>query len=89
MGEISYQRIKPQEICQAGYDALVRAVVAQAAADWRHSVKAGKARTKAAGDLRDECERFFRSKWFEALTGVRGDYILEKLRREYEGERVF
>ena len=29
-----------------------------------------------------ECERFFRSGWYKALTSVDGEYLIQKLREE-------
>lgn len=50
---------------------------------------------QARKDLKDpvqrlDAERFFRSMWFYELTGLNGQAILEKLRRDgYYGQETF
>ena len=67
-----------------GYEELANAIVLQAVKDWRKAVKTLKKRHRyeAAKQMRDECERFFRSEWFEELTSVDGSVILRKLKQE-------
>ncbi len=67
-----------------GYEELANAIVMQAVKDWRKAVKTLKKRPRyeAAKQMRDECERFFRSEWFEELTSVDGSVILRKLKQE-------
>lgn len=67
-----------------GYEELANAIVLQAVKDWRKAVKTLKKRPRyeAAKQMRDECERFFRSEWFEELTSVDGSVILRKLKQE-------
>ena len=66
------------------YEELAGAIVMQAVKDWRKAVKTLKKRPRyeAAKQMRDECERFFRSEWFEELTSVDGSVILRKLKQE-------
>lgn len=66
------------------YENLADAIVLQAVKDWRKAVKTLKKRPRyeAAKQTREECERFFRSEWFEELTGVDGSVILRKLKQE-------
>ena len=66
------------------YENLANAIVLQAVKDWRKAVKTLKKRPRyeAAIQMRDECERFFRSEWFEELTSVDGSVILRKLKQE-------
>ena len=67
-----------------GYEELANAIVLQAVKDWRKAVKTLKKRPRyeTAKQMRDECERFFRSEWFEELTSVDGSVILRKLKQE-------
>lgn len=67
-----------------GYENLANAIVLQAVKDWRKAVKTLKKRPRyqAAKQMRDECERFFLSDWFEELTSVDGSVILRKLKQE-------
>ena len=66
------------------YEALRNAIVLQAVRDWQSAVRKLKKRPRyaPAKQMRDECERFFRSDWFEELTGMDGSAILRKLKQE-------
>ena len=66
------------------YAKLATAIVLQAVRDWRSAVRKLKKRPRyePAKQMKDECERFFRSGWFMALTGADGSYILLKLKKE-------
>ena len=66
------------------YEKLATAIILQAVEDWRKSVKALKKRPHCteAMMMKDECEQFFLSDWFEALTSVDGGMILRKLKQE-------
>ena len=55
---------------------LLQAMVRQAAWDVLHS--------KPGSYVRIEAENFFRSAWFEMLTGLDGNLILQKLLAEYD-----
>ena len=63
---------------------LAGAIVMQAVKDWRRAVKTlkKKPRKESAKQMKEECERFFRSQWFEDLTDVDGSFILRKLKQE-------
>lgn len=66
------------------YENLANAIVLQAVKDWRSAVRTLKKRPRydPAKQMKEECERFFRSDWFEALTSVDGSVILQKLKQE-------
>lgn len=66
------------------YENLANAIVLQAVKDWRSAVRKLKKRPRydPARQMKDECERFFLSDWFEALTSVDGGMILRKLKQE-------
>ena len=66
------------------YEDLANGIVLQAVKDWRKAVRTLKKRPRyePAKQMRNECERFFRSEWFEALTSVDGSVILRKLKQE-------
>lgn len=81
------------ELDDSPWDTLARAVVAQACRDWRLSVRKltrlqGRGvddedrRVQNAKRRREDCERFFRSKWIAQLTTVDPEYILERLYEE-------
>lgn len=66
------------------YEKLANAIVLLAAKDYRSALKRlkkypGDREAKAAAL---ELERFFRSKWYTALTSVDGDYLIKNLRKE-------
>lgn len=66
------------------YEALRNAIVLQAVKDWQSAARKLKKRPRydPARQMRDDCERFFRSDWFEELTGMDGSAILRKLKQE-------
>ena len=66
------------------YENLANAIVLQAVKDWRSAVRTLKKRSRydPAKQMREECERFFLSDWFEELTSVDGSVILRKLKQE-------
>lgn len=66
------------------YETLRNAIVLQAVKDWRSAVRKlqKRPRYEPAKQMRDDCERFFCSGWFEELTGMDGSTILRKLKQE-------
>ena len=68
----------------APYENLANAIVLQAVKDWRSAVRTLKKRPRydPAKQMKNECEDFFLSDWFEALTSVDGRMILRKLKEE-------
>ena len=66
------------------YEELATGIVMQAVKDWRSSVTKLKKcpRYEPAQKMKEDCESFFRSAWFQALTGADGTYILLKLKKE-------
>ncbi len=66
------------------YEELGNAVVILAAKDWREAVsklKHGR-KNKDAEIMKDDCERFFKSKYFSAFSTIDGNLILAKLEKE-------
>ena len=67
---------------------LTNAIVKQAADDYRKALAAKAYKHSTPQKIIEEIERFFRSRYFELLTDVKGDFLIEKLREEYrENER--
>ena len=66
------------------YENLANAIVLQAVKDFRASFSgaSGHPGNQAAMSDAMECERFFRSGWYKALTSVDGEYLIQKLREE-------
>ncbi len=69
---------------QDSYYNLANAIVAQAAHDYRESlVRLSQNRNGTmARSEKEECERFFRSQWYEGLSSNDGEKIMEKIREE-------
>ena len=76
-----YQRIQsPDQLNDDGVQMLIEAVLVRAADDYR----LGRLKERTYGHKSAvvmEVKRFFRSAWFEMLTGLNGDAILERLER--------
>ena len=66
------------------YESLANAIVLQAVSDYRAALKRVKEHPHNSGAISDakSIEKFFRSGWYEALTTVDGEYLIEKLRDE-------
>ncbi len=74
------------------YQNLANAIVLQAAQDWRTAYRATKRSygeySRMSWSRVYECEKFFRSAWFRALTNdnIDGELLIKQLRKE-EDER--
>lgn len=66
------------------YTNLANAIVILGAKDYRAALKTLKKHPNSvsARETVDEVERFFRSKWYTALSDTDGEFILRKLREE-------
>ena len=66
------------------WENLANAVILQAVKDYREARKKLRKRPKNedAKLMISDCEAFFRSEWFKALTNIDGEMLLEKLREE-------
>ena len=67
-----------------GYTRLVNAIVIRAAQDYRQALRALKRnpRNNTAQDNIREIEHFFRSGWYQELTDIDGEYLIEMLQKE-------
>lgn len=67
------------------YENLANAIVLTAVDDYRRALRrfVKNPNSKDAKADVDEMERFFRSKWYSVLTSVEGEYLIRKLRAEY------
>jgi hypothetical protein len=67
-------------VIDKNYEDLANGIILQAVHDYR-SLLSGFPPT---GDVNiDECERFFMSDWFEILTKVDGEMLMNKIRKEF------
>lgn len=67
------------------YQALANAVVQNAAEEYRAALKRldkDPDNVIAKAEVQ-ELKRFFRSQWYEVLTEVDGEYLMEMLEKEY------
>ncbi len=68
------------------YENLANAIILQAVKDYRDALKALKRNPdyRIAQSGKKECEQFFCSEWFQALTSIDGRMLIRKLQREVE-----
>lgn len=59
---------------------LTNAIILQPCKDYRTALKWDDRAT-----IR-EIERFFRSEWYKMLTTIDGEFLIDKLRKEYKNE---
>ena len=66
------------------WEELANAIVLQAVKDYRTAEWRVRryANAKKSQDRVRECERFFRSDWFRALTDINGEDLIRQLRSE-------
>ena len=83
-----------------GATRVVTAIVKQAEIDYRESVRKIKRlqdktdrksldKLRLAKRMKDDCERFFRSDYFQALTGVDGRLMLDRLEQGNPTKRTY
>ena len=66
------------------YESLANAIITTVAKDYMAALKILKkspANVTAKSTV-DECERFFRSSWYAALTSVDSEFLIRRLREE-------
>ncbi len=63
---------------------LANAIIVQAADDYRTCIRNLRInpRHKESRTMLEDCERFFRSEWYQMLTTVDGEMIMQKIREE-------
>ena len=66
------------------YQSLANAIIEQAAFDYRKALKEIKKYGKSEETVgtKRECERFFRSDWFDVLSELDGIYLMKKIIKE-------
>ena len=67
------------------YENLANAIVLKAVEDYRKALKQHSVNPmrRAPEQEIDSLERFFRSRWYSVLTSVDGEYLIRKIRSEY------
>ena len=73
-------------ITDKGVEELANAIVIDAAVRWRQAtlhLSTPSPVTRRYKEIITECETFFKSDWFEVLTGLNGIEFLHKLKEGY------
>lgn len=73
-----------KNLAENPYEKLANAIVLQAVSDYRRTLRKVKKNpnNREAIDGALQIEMFFRSEWYQVLTSVDGEYLIEKLREE-------
>ena len=73
-----------KNLAENPYEKLANVIVVQAVSDYRAALKKVKKNPKNrdAIDGALQIEMFFRSEWYQALTFLDGEYLIERLRKE-------
>lgn len=63
---------------------LANAIVLQAVKDYRDALNKLQKypRNADARAMKNDCEKFFRSSWYQTLTSVDGEMLMQKLKAE-------
>lgn len=66
------------------YERLANAIILQAVSDYRRDLKKIKKNPQNRDVMNDvlQIEKFFRSPWYQVLTNVDGEVLIQKLRKE-------
>ena len=73
-----------KNLAENPYEKLANAIVLQAVSDYRAALKKVKKNPKNR-DVIDgvlQIEKFFRSEWYQVLTSVDGEYLIDRLGKE-------
>ena len=77
-----------QSVTDTVYHDLANAIVLQAVEDYRNALKGKSYNRYSPKTIIKKLEEFFRSDYYEMLTKVNGEYLIETLRKEHlENER--
>lgn len=68
---------------QQGAENLANAIILQAVKDYRIALDGRSVGGHDSKSVIAECERFFRSEWFQILTNADGEYLIATIRKEY------
>lgn len=73
-----------KNLAENPYEKLANAIILQAVSDYRRALRKVKKNpnNRDAIDGALQIERFFQSEWYQVLTSVDGEYLIEKLRKE-------
>ncbi len=73
-----------KNLAENPYEKLANAIVLQAVSDYRAALKKVKKNPKNREAIEGalQLEKFFRSEWYQVLTSVDGEYLIDRLRKE-------
>ena len=73
-----------KNLAENSYEKLANAIVLQAVSDYRAVLKKVKKNPKNRDSIDGvlQIEKFFRSEWYQVLTSVDGEYLIDRLRKE-------
>ena len=66
---------------------ISNAIILQAVEDYREALKGNVVGRRPADIVIRECEKFFLSDWFEALTTVDGEALMRTLQDEFKNNK--
>ena len=71
-------------LAEEPYERLANAIILQAASDYRRDLKKIKKNPQNRDVMNEvlQIEKFFRSPWYQVLTTVDGEFLIQKLRKE-------
>ena len=72
------------EMNQRGLEDLSNAIILQAVMDYRIALAGGSVNGQDSKSVIEECERFFQSEWFNSLTKIDCNYLMNNIRKEFE-----
>lgn len=78
-----------KNLAENPYEKLANAIVLQAVSDYRVALKKVKKNPKNRDAIDEtlQIEKFFRSEWYQVLTSVDGEYLIDRLREEVSETR--
>lgn len=73
-----------KNLAENPYEKLSNAIILQAVSDYRAALRKVKKNpnNRDAIDEALQIEKFFRSEWYQVLTSVDGEYLIDRLRKE-------
>ena len=73
-----------KHLAEDPYERLANAIILQAASDYRRNLKKLKKNPQNRDVMNEvlQTEKFFRSPWYQVLTTVDGEFLIQKLRKE-------
>lgn len=76
-----------RNLAENPYEKLANAIILQAVSDYRAALKKVKKNPKNREAIEGalQLEKFFRSEWYQVLTSVDGEYLIDRIRKEGAG----